>query len=58
MLKLSLGHTGLGWALNSMTGVFIREMRERLGHKNPEEIQGRTSCENEDREQSDASNML
>ena len=37
IIKLRQNHTGLGWVLNLMTGVFVRERRGGLGFRNTEE---------------------
>ena len=50
VIKSKCGHTGLGWALNLMTGVFIIREEETQKHI---QIQGRRPCEDKDRDQSD-----
>ena len=46
---LRLRHIGLGWALNLMTNVFIRERRERVRHRDAD----RWPCDDRDRDWSD-----
>lgn len=40
--KLRRGHKRLGWSLNPMTDVFIREGRERFGHRDTDKQKTRS----------------